>query len=168
MDRDEIQGCMDIGVIVDREWYWYFSRELDNKHKWHISDDEDDKKPAACPKKDDDDVEPDPTDSAMSLLILPYNSFGQGGDVTQSPTNYFSRKHAQLVALQSVPEAPSIAVTWNLPHTVLPIGQHSTAFSVKTCVDSCAGINLGDYNFHMAISRLYPEAVAQFTDLTES
>ena len=99
-------------------------------------------------------------------MILPFNFFGQGGGI--SPTDYFSPNHVQLVALQSVPEAPSIAVTRNLPHAVLPIGCHGTAFSVKTCVDSCAGINLGDYDFHMAISKLYSEAVAQWTDLTES
>ena len=125
---------------MDREWHWYFSQMLEKKRKWHNSDDEEDKKPAAWPKKDNDD-EPDLMDSARSLLILPYNSFGKGGGITQSPTDYFLHSHSQLVALQSVPEVPSVAVTQNLPHAVLPIGQHGTAFSVKTCVDSCAGIN---------------------------
>ena len=79
-----------VGVIVDREWYRYFSRKLDNKCKWNISNDKGDKKPAACPKKDDN-------DNAQSLLILPFNSFGQGGGI--SPTDYFSHNHVQLVAL---------------------------------------------------------------------
>lgn len=45
-------------------------------------------------------------------------------------------------------------------------GTTQTVFSVKTCVDSCTGINLGDYSFHAALAWLCPKVVAQFVDLT--
>ena len=59
-----------------------------------------------------------------------------------------------------------ILVTRNLPHANLPMGQYKKVFSLNMCVDSCAGINLGGYNFHMALSKLYPEVVSQIIDLT--
>ena len=171
MQRVNARGCTDAAYIVNKPWYQYFHRQLDLIKEAYRSDDDtdedlpnaDDSKPPAVKKPDDDDHAP--TGSAMSLLILPFNSFGQGGN--NSPANYSSYGPTPTV-LQSVPDAPSIAVTRNLPHSLLPIGRHGTSFSLKTCVDSCAGINLGDYDFHMAISRLYPETVAQFTNLTES
>jgi hypothetical protein len=59
-------------------------------------------------------------------------------------------------------------VTRHLPHAQLPIGRYGTTFHLKTCIDSCAGINLGDYHFHMALAKLYPESVAEITDLTST
>ena len=63
----------------------------------------------------------------MILLILPFNSFGPGGNISPSPATNSLYGPAQLVTLQSVPETPSVAVTWNLPYALLPIGRHGTS-----------------------------------------
>ena len=85
------------------------------------------------------------------IAVLGNQNFGEEGNAA--------------IALQAAPNAPTIAVTHNLPHANLPIGCYKKVFNLKTCVDSCAGINLGDYNFHMALAKLYPEVVSQIIDL---
>jgi hypothetical protein len=72
-----------------------------------------------------------------------------------------------IKAFQSVPIVGSdLSVTRFLPHVNIPIGKRDLSFTLKVAVDSCAGISLGDLSFHMALKNLYPEAVAQFVDLS--
>ena len=69
-----------MAAIANKEWCQYFARKLDLKREWDSDDDDlpdaDDAKPPASAKRDDNNHAP--TGSAMSLLILPFNSFAQG------------------------------------------------------------------------------------------
>ena len=69
--------------------------------------------------------------------------------------------------MQMIPQPMQLAVTRNLPHFNLPIGKHETVFTLKTCADSCAGVNLGDCEHHAAIAKLCPETVAVFENLSQ-
>lgn len=67
--------------------------------------------------------------------------------------------------LQFLPPEQVLSITRNLPHVKLPIGRGETDFTLYTAVDSCAGCNLGDLEYHQRLSELYPESVAQFLSL---
>ena len=150
LERENARGCSDVEVITDREWYRYFCCQLASKCEWawEPSNSEEDKKPAARPTKEDKKPaakrpKKDDDDHAQSLMILPFHPFGQGGG--GSPNDYFSSNHAQLVALQSVPEAPSIAVTRNLPHAVTAMeGASGTLCEATNCAWLDEKYSLGD------------------------
>lgn len=100
-------------------------------------------------------VLPEEPDATTLMLFPQTNYYGSSGD-------------SQVRAMQMLPEASSLAVTRNLPHGKLPIGKDSEEFSINTAIDSCAGVNLGDHDFHIAISKLYPESVAQLVNLEDA
>lgn len=68
----------------------------------------------------------------------------------------------------SITPVPDLSVTRQLSHVLLPMGRTQAQFRLKLAVDSCAGINLGDLQFHLALRNLYPDSVAQLIDLREN
>ena len=79
MQRVDARGFAHVVSIANKPWYQYFARQSDLIREYDSDDDlpdTEDTKPPAAAKRDDNNHAP--TGNAMSLLILLFNSFGQG------------------------------------------------------------------------------------------
>ena len=85
-----------------------------------------------------------------------------------APANAENAAKEAMVMNAMINRIHNLNVTTALPHTVLHIGGDQVAFRLKVALDTCAGLNLGHYQFHMALKDLYPKSVAKFQDLTET
>lgn len=61
-----------------------------------------------------------------------------------------------------------IKMSRELPHAQLPIGKDGgPEHEILVAVDSCAGANLGELDYHAAMHALYPEVVHSFKAISE-
>ena len=95
------------------------------------------------------------------------------GDSTTDTTVHDSGNVLNLMFIPMVLQATphpmvDLNVTRYLPHVNLPIGKGSPSFTLKVAADSCAGVNIGELDYHRAIVNLFPEAVVVFADLREN
>ena len=99
-----------------------------------------------------------PADISALMILGVVSTLGSNNE----PSYY---RHAFQMVLATLPD---LSVTRHLPHINLPLGNGEAAITLKIVVDSCAGLNIGDLSYHMAIKDLYPLIVAQLVNLTDT
>ena len=88
--------------------------------------------------------------------------------VILTPKRATNDRAATGVAFHSaVRERLPLEISPTLPHCEFPIGPKEGQGKLKVALDSCAGVNIGDLDFHKAMANHFPELVANFKNLSE-
>lgn len=71
--------------------------------------------------------------------------------------------------LQATPNPElNLSITRYLPHANLPLGLETNSFTMKTALDTCAGVNVGHLGYHQAVAALFPDAVVCLRSLIDA
>ena len=106
----------------------------------------------------------DATTPAHAFMTVPYVDDDVEFNVN-GPAN--ALVHVPVLSA-STGNMSAVQVTNRLPHVHMPFGVQGMVISIKAATDSCAGLNVGELEYHQAIIRLFPQIVVAFNDLTMS
>lgn len=95
------------------------------------------------------------------------NGDGGGQDDTEQLAHLFITQLKVSARMMTANlKALPLKLSKELPHIQLPIGDGSKNAKLLVAADSCAGTNLGEYEYHAAMADLYPEMVHAFQPLS--
>lgn len=81
-----------------------------------------------------------------------------------SPLCYFT---IPIFNASQISPTPPIVIFRYLLHIKLPIQPEDLHMHLYVALDTCAGMSIGDYTFHSAIAKLYPECVYSLQPLQD-